>query len=184
MVRVKTVEMIRTVEDLVINCNISVLLLLSINTPIQLARLVVLSMNPGSLFGVFSNVQPKQIDVAHMPIVALQSLAERNLWLVHLKNPALDVSYNGGWIGKPHLLQHHALVVSDCIGSFECPSDRVRAYRGLSVRLQPAREIALPVGHPRTNATGLVGIGAVGQRFEIGGVEIKPGRIRDHQLFL
>ena len=44
-----------------------------------------------SLFGIISNIQPKQIDVAHMPIVALQCLTKRNLWLVNLKNPTLYV---------------------------------------------------------------------------------------------
>ena len=67
----KTVEMVRTVEDLVINCNISDFWLSSINTGYQLQLKVILSMIFSSLYGVFSNVQPKQIDVAHMPIVAL-----------------------------------------------------------------------------------------------------------------
>lgn len=51
-------------------------------------------MNVRALLGIISNVQPKQIDIAHVPVVSLQCLAKWNLWLVNLKNSSLDVGYN------------------------------------------------------------------------------------------
>ena len=44
--------------------------------------------------GVFSNINPKQIDVADVPVVALQNFAKRHLWLLDLEDASLNSRYN------------------------------------------------------------------------------------------
>ena len=60
---------------------------------------------------IFSNVNPKQIDVADVPVVALQNLAKRHLRLLDLEDAPLNTRFNRFGKSIAHLGEHNTLMI-------------------------------------------------------------------------
>ena len=134
---------------------------------------------------VLIDVDPKQVDVTDMPIIALKPSTKSDLWLIDLQNSLLNGCTNALWKGKSHLRQNDPfMIVQRAATRSDGPCDGMHAHGLRRFICEPWRKISWSIGHPRTNTSRLFRSLAKGNMIKVTCIPIKTWTIGCYQLFL
>ena len=117
---------------------------------------------------ILTNVHPEKIDIADVPIVALQLLAKGNIRLRQAQNTLINGRHKRLLVSKFHFRKHHSCVL--CLVVARCraiPGDGVGADGVFFFVAQPRRFVRASIGHPRASAAHLIRGSAFGDGFKI-----------------
>ena len=138
--------------------------------------------------GVVVHVYPEQIEVARVPIVALEPSAAEHLRGVH---PNHTFRHNepahGGWFGQPIRGTDHAKMRLQIVRlGGGAPGHRVGAQHGREggrehFGFEPAWQEAVSVSHPCAQATDVGGLMAQGELIELLLVHVHAREVRGNQ---